>query len=107
MEAEEIVCALESSKPMISLYEKIDDSSDNSANLIDKVVVEDNSDIMLDKLLLKQSIESLDEREKKIILLRYFRGKTQSEVALMLGVSQVQVSRLESKILKDLKNKMN
>ena len=107
VEAEEIVCALESSKPMISLYEKIDDSSDNSANLIDKVVVEDNSDIMLDKLLLKQSIESLDEREKKIILLRYFRGKTQSEVALMLGVSQVQVSRLESKILKDLKNKMN
>ena len=107
VEPEEVVCALDSSRAMISLYEKIDDNSDNSANLIDKIIVEDNSDIMLDKILLKQAIEELNEREKKVILLRYFRGKTQSEVANLLNVSQVQVSRIESKILENLKRKLN
>lgn len=106
VDTEEVIYALDSARPMISLYEKIDDSSDNSANLIDKIIVEDNSDIMLDKLLLKQAINSLEERERKVILLRYFRGKTQSEVASLLNVSQVQVSRIESKILGLLKKKL-
>ena len=55
---------------------------------------------------MKQAIDDLGEREKKVILLRYFRGKTQSEVAELLSVSQVQVSRIESKILAQLKNKL-
>ena len=50
-------------------------------------------------MLLKQAIEKLPEREKKIVVLRYFRDMTQSEVARVVGVSQVQVSRIESKIL--------
>ena len=102
----EVVYALDSSKPMISLYEKVDDSSGNSANLIDKIIVDDTSDLMLDKLLLKQAIMSLEERERKVILLRFFRGKTQSEVASMLEVSQVQVSRIESKIINNLREKL-
>ncbi|HIU60955.1 MAG TPA: sigma-70 family RNA polymerase sigma factor, partial [Candidatus Stercoripulliclostridium merdigallinarum] len=56
----------------------------------------------LDKMLLKDAIMKLKERDRKIIILRYFRDRTQSEVAEELGVSQVQVSRLESKILKQI-----
>ena len=103
---EDIVCALDSSKPMISLYAKIDESGENSAHILDKIVTEDKSDVLLDNLLLKQAISELEDREKKIILLRYFRGRTQSEVACELGVSQVQVSRLESKIIERFKKKL-
>ena len=56
---------------------------------------------------MKDGIASLTPREKKIILLRYFRDKTQSEIARELGVSQVQVSRLESKILAKLRDKLS
>ena len=54
---------------------------------------------MLDKMLLKQLIENLDEEQRKIIVLRYFREMTQSEVANILNISQVKVSRMEKKIL--------
>ena len=106
VDPEEVVYALDSVRPMVSIYEKIDESSGNSANLIDKIIVEDNSDNLIDKLLLRTSIDELEDREKKVIILRYFRGKTQSEVAAILGVSQVQVSRIESKILETLKRKL-
>ena len=55
--------------------------------------------IRIDKIHLSNIIEGLSEREKKIIVLRYFRDRTQSEIAESLGVSQVQVSRLENKII--------
>ena len=82
------------------------ETSNNSQSVLDRVVEEDKSEILLDKLLLKEAISLLPEREKKIVLLRYYRGKTQSEVAMMLGVSQVQISRLETKIIDKLKNKI-
>jgi RNA polymerase sporulation-specific sigma factor len=58
---------------------------------------------MIDKIHLSEIIDALTDTEKKIITLRYFRDKTQSEIANILGVSQVQVSRLESKILLKIK----
>ena len=61
----------------------------------------------IDGLMLRDSIMELPEREKKIIILRYFRDKTQSEVAGELGVSQVQVSRLENKILQKIRDKIS
>ena len=57
-------------------------------------------------MLLKGAIEELPEREKKIIILRYFRDMTQSEVAEQIGVSQVQVSRIENKIIKEFREKL-
>lgn len=105
-EEADIIYAMDSSKSLISLNAQFDESSSNSQSVIDKVVVDDKSEQMLDKILLKEEINNLEEREKKIILLRYFRGKTQSEVATMLGVSQVQISRIETKILQNLKNKL-
>ena len=59
------------------------------------------------KLLLKEAIRELEERERLIVYLRYYKDQTQSEVAVRLGISQVQVSRLEKKILQQMKDRMD
>lgn len=102
----DIVYAMDASKSLISLNAQLDESNSNSQSVLDKVVVDDKHDQLLDKILLKEAITALPEREKKILLLRYFRGKTQSEVAEMMNVSQVQISRIESKIIDKLKSKI-
>lgn len=107
VDVQDVVVALDSSKETISLYEKVDDKSENSPHLIDKLIFDDKSEQVLDNFILKNEIEKLPERDKKILLLRYFRGKTQAEVAQMLNVSQVQVSRIEAKIIKGLRKKLN
>ncbi len=106
VEKEDIVIALDSCQQTISLHAKIDEDDPNSQNVIDKLTVVDKNDEMLDKFILKSEINNLPEKEKKIILLRYYRGKTQGEVAEMLNISQVQVSRIESKIIAYLRNRM-
>lgn len=78
------------------------DTEENA--LIDRITYTD--DDFLDKMLLMDAIGTLQERERKIIVLRYFRDKTQTEVASILGVSQVQISRLEAKILQKLRANM-
>ncbi len=87
---------MDSCKYPVSIY---DSNDDNSKSLIDKLQTSENEDEKLDKMMLKKIINELSPRDKKIILLRYFADKTQSEVARVLSVSQVQISRLESKIL--------
>ena len=94
---QEVVFALDSSRYPVSLYEKFDDESNQS--VLDKLPSNENSDNIDDKILLKDAIASLPEREKKVLILRYYRDKTQSEIAKILGVSQVQVSRIESKVI--------
>lgn len=106
VDKESVVVALDSCQQTISMHAKVDDDDPNSQNLIDKILVVDKSDEMLDKFILKTEITKLPEKEKKLILLRYFRGKTQGEVAEILDISQVQVSRLESKIIESLKEKL-
>ena len=101
----EVVFAMDSTRMPVSLYEKFDD--DSGGYLIDNIKTVDKTEDLIDKIMLKDLIENLEERDKKIILLRYYRDKTQSEVAEILGVSQVQVSRLESKILSYLKTKLS
>ena len=105
---EEIVLALNCAKIPLSLYDKQeDDDSDNSPELLEKIG--DNSreeEKMIAKIMLRGLIDELPLREQKIILLRFFRDKTQSETAKVLGISQVQVSRLESKIISKLKQKI-
>lgn len=103
IEPQEAVFVLDSAKFPVSLYEKTDD--EHSQSLLDKIASKETVEDNLDRIILKDAIASLDEREKKIIVLRYYRDKTQSEVARVLGVSQVQVSRLESKILEKLKTR--
>ncbi len=104
LEPQEVVFAMDSAKFPISLYEKSED--ENNLSLIDKVASKENVDENIDKILLRDAISSLSERDKKIIILRYYRDKTQSEVARVLNVSQVQISRLESKIIEKLKTEL-
>lgn len=105
IEPQEVIFAMESSQMPVSLYEKIDENDEKSQCLLDKVGTEDKTDDIIDKVMLRSVINELTPREKKIIVLRYFRDKTQSEIAAHLGVSQVQVSRLESKILDKIRKK--
>ncbi len=104
IDEQEVVYILDSSKMPVSIYEKNDD--DNGKSLIDRLSDSTTEEDMLDKLTLKDCIQKLPQREKLLIVLRYYKDKTQSEIAKILGVSQVQVSRLESKIIEKLKKQL-
>ena len=107
IEEQEVVFTLEAAKMPLSIYEQINKENSSGGQVImDKVLNEDNSEQLLNNLILKDIIKNLEEKDRKIIMLRYFRDKTQSEVAELLNVSQVQVSRLENKILERMKNKL-
>ena len=95
---EEVVFAIDSSKMPLSIFNKFEDE-DEGQELIEKIPYVDNEESIINKIHLNGIIEGLTERERKIIILRYFRDRTQSEIAETLGVSQVQVSRLENKII--------
>jgi RNA polymerase sporulation-specific sigma factor len=72
--------------------------------LLDKIADnESDNDKEIEKIVLKQLISELSPREQKLIAMRYFKGATQSTVADMLGISQVQVSRMEKKILENMR----
>lgn len=107
IEKEEIVMALESGAEVESLYKTIYQGDGNAIYLIDKIEeTKDENEIMIDKLALKEIIDSLDMKDQDIIRLRYFCDRTQTDIAKELGISQVQVSRLEKKILKIMREKM-
>lgn len=101
IEPQEAVFIMDSNKYPVSIYERNDDES--SRTLLDKLQTDENEDDKLDKMMLKRIIKELAPRDKKIILLRYFADKTQTEVARVLNVSQVQISRLENKILNKIR----
>ena len=90
----------------VSIYGGSEYKDGNERELIDTLPAEDKQEEIIDKLLLRTAIESLPERDRKIIVLRYFRDMTQSEVAEKIGVSQVQVSRIESRIIKEFRQKL-
>ncbi len=108
LDREDVIMALESNTEVESLNKTIYRGDGNSIYLIDKLEGndEDESEQVVDKLTLRETIKSLDEKDQKIILLRYFQDKTQTDIAKELGISQVQVSRLEKKILAKLREKM-
>ncbi len=107
IEQQEIVLAMDSAKMPLSLYTPIEDDSE-SLTLIDRIEAqEDENSKVLDNIALTELVKKLGTRDKKIILLRYYYDKTQSEIAKELNISQVQVSRLENKILTNLKNKLS
>ncbi|HHX17229.1 MAG TPA: RNA polymerase sporulation sigma factor SigF [Clostridium sp.] len=105
---EEIVMALEASYTPESLYSAVGEGENSSMLLIDRIDNErsDNEVDLVDKIDLRNVLETLKPREKQIIILRYYKEKTQSQIAKMLGISQVQVSRIEKKILEDIRKKM-
>ena len=106
LEESEAVFVMGSSRMPVSIYGELGAGESKERELIEVLPAKDDQDELLEKLLLKSAIETLSERDKKIIVLRYFRDMTQSEVAEKIGVSQVQVSRIESRILKEFKKKL-
>ena len=99
MPESEVVFTMGSTKMPVSIYNQGEYKDEKGQELLEKLPVEDNQEDIIDSLQLKTAIESLPERDKKVIMLRYFRDMTQSEVANMLGVSQVHVSRIENRIM--------
>ncbi len=100
---EEIIFAMEASHMPLPLFATTtNDDSEETACLADKIVASDDS-AFLDKILVKNMLARLSLRERQVILLRYFRNSTQSEVARTLHLSQVQVSRIERKVLSGMK----
>lgn len=106
LEEPEVMFILESIHKPISIYESLDQEDSNGQTLLDKMPAVDESAKILDKIAISDAIKSLEDKDKKIVILRYFRDKTQGEVAKILNVSQVQVSRMETKILKKIKQKL-
>ena len=106
VEEQDVVLAMDSSKMPISLYAPLEDD-DSNLLVIDRVESENYDDSFMDNMALKEIINCLPPRERKIIYLRYFLDKTQSEVAEEFNISQVQVSRIENKVLADLRKKLS
>ena len=105
VEEEEIVYAMDSRKALLSLDDKQDETNPNSRSIMESIEDIDHTENFIDNIVLKDLIRELPENDKKLLALRYFEDKTQSEIAEILNVSQVQVSRLENKIINKLKSK--
>ena len=102
----DVVLSLEANSTPISLNEQFNDNNE-STYLIDKISDNFSVDNLINKLALREMIEELSAREKQVIIMRYYLDKTQSEIAKELGVSQVQISRIENKVLHDMKDKLS
>ena len=106
---EDIVLALEATKSVESIEASAysNNNDDKDIKLLDRISSnKDEEEILSNKIAINELIKDLDKREQKIILLRFFKEKTQSEVSKILGITQVQVSRIERKILNNMKMKL-
>ncbi|MNO20767.1 RNA polymerase sigma-F factor [compost metagenome] len=102
---EDVVFAQEANKPPASIHETVFENDGDPITLMDQIA-DESQDRWFDKLALHEAIDGLSERERLIVYLRYYRDQTQSEVAARLGISQVQVSRLEKKILRSIRDQI-
>lgn len=103
---EDVVFALTSGKPLESIDEYAYDD-DSKTKIVDQLTDDkDEANTVINNLALKQMLSKLNDREKEIILLRFFKDQTQTQVAKVIGVTQVQVSRIEKKILSDMRKGM-
>lgn len=133
LEPEEIVMAMEANSEVDSIYKKVYQSDGKEICMVDQIVknsqgsasydsvaglekgrnvcsngssCDEEKEKLIDHIILTETINGLEEKERKIIEYRYFKDMTQSDVAKELGISQVQVSRLEKKILKNMRQKI-
>ncbi len=97
---EDIVMAMDANKDVESIYKSVYENDGSEIYLVDQISSKENEkEKLLDRLMLEKLMEELNEEEKRIINMRYFENKTQTQVAKILSISQVQVSRMEKKIL--------
>ena len=101
---EELILALEANSGTQSIYNTINGDDKNPVYIIDRLSTKEfEENKILDNIAISETINMLEARDRQIIVLRYLKGKTQCEIAKLLGISQVQVSRLEKKILCNMK----
>ena len=109
VDLDDVILAMEATNSVESIEgtKHINNKDGKSISLLDTLSTENNEEESItNKLAIGQLIKDLKDREKEIILLRYYKEKTQAQVAKILGISQVQVSRLERKILENMRRKM-
>ena len=107
VETEEVLMAMDASSEIESLHKPIYQKEGQELRLMDKLPEqEEQEDRILDHMLLQELLTYLDKEERRLIYLRYFANQTQSQVGKELGISQVQVSRMEKKILKNLRERI-
>ena len=99
--------ALDASREVESIYKEIDTGDNKKQTILEKIEDESSHEVMvINRIMVKQLLETLEDTDRKIIILRYFQNKTQSEIANIVGMTQVQVSRTEKKILEKLKKQI-
>lgn len=104
---EELILVLEAGNEVESLHKTIYQGEGTEISLMDKLPEKENQqDTLLNKIFLEEMLETLEPKERKLLCMRYFRDMTQTEIAGELGVSQVQVSRMEKRILERLREKL-
>jgi len=104
---EELAAAMESGAEIESLQKTIYQGDGSSIHLMDRLEDEkDDGEAVLNRMLLKELLDGLGERERQVMIMRYYMEMTQTQVAERLGTSQVQISRMEKKILKSMRDKL-
>ena len=96
--------AFEAAAPPTSIYEKIYESGDKEIQLLDTMASQGDEEKMINKVMADCILQKLSPRERQVMVLRYYKGKTQTEIAREIGVSQVQVSRIEKQIIKSVRS---
>ena len=104
---EDVVFALDAILEPVSLYEPVYSDSGDTICVMDQVKDSKNTDeIWLERIALKEAVSRLSERERKILSMRFFQGKTQMEVSTEIGISQAQVSRLEKNAIRQIRKEL-
>ena len=107
IDREEIIFAMEAQRPVESIYQEDNNDDNDKRELLSKIPVETNQETkIINNMALSQVINNLNAREKQIIILRFYKDKTQTEVGKLLGISQVQVSRMEKSVLEKMKQRL-
>ena len=96
--------ALEAIVEPVSLYEPVFSDGNDTIYVMDQIGDKNDDSTWLEEIAVKEAITNLSDREKRILSMRFFRGKTQMEVAAEIGISQAQVSRLEKSAIKNMEN---
>lgn len=105
--AEEVAAAMDAFLPVESIYQSSYTNEEGAINIIDTLSTQvDESNTLTNRLSIRALIDELEGKEKELIVLRYYQGKTQMQVAEILGITQVQVSRIEKRILSSMRMKL-
>lgn len=104
LSTQEIISSLDAMQPIVSLYEATTNNSGDQLLLLDQIASTNDEIDCLEKITLNEVIDRLSEKERYVIRMRFYEDKTQSEIANQIGLSQVQISRIEKQALKKIKN---